>query len=703
MKSNQQRMKKLIQEQSESITDEELFLSSAYQTYQSNLAKTATQRYRAGLQVIMSWDTSEDADIAYTDNYKIHMNAANPLTQSFPSRYLRSQSLTGLTGHETGHLIYSDFTTLSMYLASLGNGNFYPEAPAFTKGIYTSQLAEIAEALEEKDKATCLTLTKCAAQFVNITEDVYIESRMCETFPGVFRQGILLNNLRFSEQIPSIQDQLDKKYNDFSIVTNLIIHYCKTGSINNLSGYRGPYLDYLEECIPYLEDALYADDGKERYMAANYILVILWEYIKPLVEKTKEMLEKESDSAALESLEKLLESEISDGQPLPGGKNGGLPKNAPASCKGGNSSQMQAPGSQPRKAGMAEIQEVIQEEGNRIALAKTTNILDENNPGITYNQQYTGSGYEKSADDLFDILTGIASEKAEEQYQQEMTEELQKAADDVRYGDAHTGIHVTINRISQVSDNLISGYQTIARPLLAASRRLQGSIAPLLKSEAEGGRQKNLLLGKRLDTHALHRQDGTIFMRTRLPSDDGKLAVGLLVDESGSMSCENRITHARKTAIVLYDFCKSLDIPITIYGHSTSGSGVELYSYAEFNSVDTSDRYRLMDMSARSGNRDGAALRFVAEHLDKRPEKQKLLILISDGQPADCGYYGTEAEADLRGIKKEYEKKNIVLFAAAIGSDKENIKRIYKEGYLDITNLEDLPKHMTQLVKQYLK
>ena len=109
-----------------------------------------------------------------------------------------------------------------------------------------------------------------------------------------------------------------------------------------------------------------------------------------------------------------------------------------------------------------------------------------------------------------------------------------------------------------------------------------------------------------------------------------------------------------------------------------------------------------MDMSARNGNRDGAALRFAAERLAKRPEKKKLFIIISDGQPADYGYCGTEAEADLRGIKKEYNRQGITIFAAAIGSDKENIRRIYKDGFLDITNLEDLPKNMALLVKQHL-
>ena len=67
------------------------------------------------------------------------------------------------------------------------------------------------------------------------------------------------------------------------------------------------------------------------------------------------------------------------------------------------------------------------------------------------------------------------------------------------------------------------------------------------------------------------------------------------------------------------------------------------------------------------------------------------------------GYSGTAAEADLRGIKKEFQKRGVITFAAAIGDDKENIRRIYKDGFLDITRLEDLPKNMTQLVKQYLK
>lgn len=703
MKSNQQTLKRMIREQEASITDEELFMSSAFQRYQTALAKSATGRYRNGLQVIMDWEPSAYAHIAYTDNYKIHSNAANPITQSFPSRYLRAQSLTGLTGHEVGHLLYTDFTSLGLYLNNMAHGVFYPAMPSLAQIQYQKNIEEITEAVESKDKATCLTLSHCTSTISNIVEDIYIEARMCEAFPGIFKQGIQLNNLRFSEQIPSIQEQLDENYNDFSIVTNLIIAYCKAGTINNISGYSGPYLDYLEDCIPYLEDSLYSDDIKDRFHATNHVLVILWQYLKPLIEKTKEELERASETQAGESLAETLEKEIKGGLPLPTGKGGNLPTNAKKGKRDASqTTPMEAKTPDTRQGDLNEASEVLREEGGRIALAKTTTILDENNPGITFNSQYAGSGYENAAKDLFDILNGIAAEKAETQYQQELTDELQKAADDIHYGNAHQGIHVTINRMPRISNEMISQYQSVAPALLRASRRLQSSLLPLLRDEADGGKQKNLLMGKRLDMHALHREDGTIFTRTRLPSDEQKLAVGLLVDESGSMGWSDRITHARKTAIVLYDFCRRLQIPITIYGHSTGCRGVELYSYAEFDSVDAEDCYRLMDMSARNGNRDGAALRFVAEHLEKRPEKKKLLIIISDGQPADCGYSGTEAEADLRGIKKEYEKKGVITFAAAIGEDKEQIKRIYQDGFLDITNLENLPKNMTLLVKQHL-
>lgn len=105
-----------------------------------------------------------------------------------------------------------------------------------------------------------------------------------------------------------------------------------------------------------------------------------------------------------------------------------------------------------------------------------------------------------------------------------------------------------------------------------------------------------------------------------------------------------------------------------------------------------------MDMSARDCNRDGAALRFVAEKLSKQTSEVKILMIICDGQPNDDGYSGSAAEADLRGIKMEYARKGVKIYAAAIGEDRPRIERIYGDGYLDITNLQELPVMLTNLI-----
>lgn len=705
MNSNQKKLKQMIREEETSIPDQEFFTSSAFHRYLTSQARAATGRYCYGLQALISWDESEDAALAYTDSYKIYLNAANHVTQSFPSRFLRALSLVGMTGHETAHLLYTDFTTRNLYLRNLGNGTFYPEDPSVELPAYQKSQTEIMDALQEKDKAVSLTLRTCAASLQNILEDVYIEARMCAAFPGSFRKGIQLNNLRMVEQIPDLHEQLSRNYQPFTIATNLFLAYCRSGTISNRFQSDSEYLDVLTDGMEYIDTALEAPSIKERLTATNCLLVLFWDFIKPLVEEMREKLEQKNETEASKELQDLLDQQIAGGTPIPVGKNGAEVKNIPAAKGGAGANPQDEDFFSPkgREEQLKKTEKVMAEEGGRLALARTSAILDGNDPGVTYAPQYAGTGYEDAASDIARVLKEAAAEKAQEAYEQQLSEELQKAANEIHYGNAHAGVHVTIHRIQEISDHLIRQYEEVAPPLLRASKRLQSTILPLLKEEAEGGKQKNLLYGRRLDMRSFHHQDGSFFIRTRLPADEQRLAVGLLIDESGSMGWGDRITHARKTALVLYDFCISLGIPVTIYGHSTDCRGVALYSYAEFDSVDEKDRYRLMDMIDRNGNRDGAALRFVAEHLAKRPEKRKLLILISDGQPADDGYYGTEAEADLRGIKKEYARQNIILFAAAIGDDKDAIQRIYQEGFLDITRLDDLPKNLTILIKQYLR
>ena len=335
---------------------------------------------------------------------------------------------------------------------------------------------------------------------------------------------------------------------------------------------------------------------------------------------------------------------------------------------------------------------------------RQTDTLSVPEGGTTeHDDTYRGTGYANAASDIARILEAVAEDAVHTSLEKERKRELNELAQSISYGNIHNGVNMTVHRICEVEPELRDEYDEVADDLLHISRQLQKSVTQKLEDSRRGGKQTSLLMGRRLDAHAIARLDGRVFCKNALPNEAPVLSVGLLLDESGSMCSCDRATYARATAIILYDFCRALDIPIMVYGHSTSSGRVDLYSYAEFDAIDRDDRYRLMDISSRGSNRDGAALRYVAEQLAKRTEDVKILMLVSDGQPADSGYYGTAAEEDLRGVKQEYQRKGILFVAAAIGADKDNIERIYGDSFLDITDLNKLPVKLAGIIKRYIR
>ncbi|MCM1375222.1 MAG: nitric oxide reductase activation protein NorD [Lachnospiraceae bacterium] len=690
MRTSHMAIRRRIAEQKSKLTDEQLFASPQFAAYLTDIAEATTGRYRRKSSVRTYWDPTPRADIARTNNRTITVNAGNYLTMSFPTRSLKADSLLGFVGHECGHILFSDFTMLNTYCQSLQGGRFYPQMPEDLSTKQEKSLKEILEFFEAKDEGVILALSKIAHSLMNIMEDVYIESRMFDAFPGSLKTGILLNNLRFAENMDSVTEEIAKQHHEVFIVENLLIQYAVTGDINNLDGYKGPYLDTVYECIPYIDDAAYDDDSKVRFDATNKMLLLLWPYMESFIKQVREDLKNNTDKADTD-----LGNQLAGGTSAPSGTGKPVSKSAAKQKVSHNPSSDEEERQQ--------LQQVLDYEAGRIALEKTDEIGEDGDGGISRTNDYAGAGYvSQAAADMEHLMTQLAEEAAYASYEEELSEELQAESDKIRYGHAHRGMHIRINRMGYVDPSYMEAYQKVAPPLLLISKRLQKQISQILKDYKEGGKLDNLPMGKRINVRNAVRNDGRLFYKLKLPNDRTDIAVVILNDESGSMSSCNRITYARSASIILHDFCKGLDIPVAIYGH-TEYDDVELYAYAEFDSIDNKDQYRLMDMSDRYGNRDGAALRYAAERLMTRPETIKLLIIISDGQPAGKHYSGTAAEADLRGIKKEYTAKGIQFFAAAIGNDKPNIQRIYGDGFLDITNLEKLPVNLGKLIIQQIK
>lgn len=722
MRTSHRQIRKRILDAKSKITDEEFFSSRAYNGYLTDLAEAATKRYKRPLRVRVVAD-HDDETVAFTDYHGIYINACNHITWSFPSRLLRSMSLEGLNAHECGHNLFTDERIWHSYFAGLAKGKFYPKMPDGLDSMQKLYAKDILEALtDDTDTVPMQVIMSTAHALCNILEDGYVDARYSYEFPGSPAKGIALNNLRYADTMPEITEMINRKYYDHSIVVNLLIQYVRAHEVNNLSGYTGEFIDKLYEYIPWIDESVYDDDARSRCEATNRILVDLWPMMQRCFDALRDK-QKQAQQQAQQSSQQTGKggSGSGSGQPGSGDDDNDRSQQGQQAVEEDLSSQLPkaaanftiktkpvpsngtfTPNPGQMNAIRAQVERVIAEETSRIAAHLTNGITSSGNGGVDQNSEYEGNDYEHAADDIERLLSSMAKEKVTEELEEELSEELQREANTIRYGNAHRNIHVTVNRMAHVDQNLIDSYNRVAPELLMLSKRLQRSVSSALRDRRQGGKQTGLLIGKRLNQHALYRNDGRIFYNSRLPTEPINLSVGLLIDESGSMCSNDRITRARATAIVIQDFCESLGIPLLVVGHTAWSSHVELFSYSDFDTYDKNNRYRLMDMSARDCNRDGAALRFVAEKLSKQTSEVKILMIICDGQPNDDGYSGSAAEADLRGIKLEYARKGVKIYAAAIGEDRPRIERIYGDGYLDITNLQELPVMLTNLIVRSL-
>lgn len=317
---------------------------------------------------------------------------------------------------------------------------------------------------------------------------------------------------------------------------------------------------------------------------------------------------------------------------------------------------------------------------------------------VTFDGQ-SGNGEEDAESALEGLLSRYAQKYIENNPEKTEKLSMESTATEISNGknSPHSGCPY---EVTNIKGNKKSDYEIASRNLSGISKRLQKRVEQVLEDQNEGGTCKNLLKGNKINPAASASSNGKIFKRNILP-ETKDIAISLLIDESGSM-CGKRIQKALEMAIIIEDFCSGLNIPLSVVGHSDSGK-VIIRNYIRFEDVDKNRKYNLAEMRAGGCNRDGFALKYCVNNLLERDEENKLMIIVSDGRPNSYGYSGQAAENDLKNIKKELERKGGRLIAAAIGEDRDTIKRIYGNSFLDVSDVNNLPLKMASLISRYVQ
>lgn len=318
------------------------------------------------------------------------------------------------------------------------------------------------------------------------------------------------------------------------------------------------------------------------------------------------------------------------------------------------------------------------------------------------SQEVSGQGQqEQQAEDNSEKMSASDMEA----YDKEIKRELTKEARQIMKGTMHEkeGLIVHRPRFELKAQEA----EQIRQQVLPIVETLSRQILDLLENDESTTYQKGKYEGQRFNASRVAYNDLGYFDKKNPPHEQPSLAVALRIDESGSMIRDERIEAAKKAAIAIAEFAKRVNIPLMIYGDTADVSTREktsIFSYKEFSDDFQWLDEKLVTMKPRQNNRDGASLRLIANKLSQEVATTKLLISISDGQPkALPDYTGKKAREDIQSVLSEYDRQGVIFVAAAIGQDQKEIKEIYGENrFIDMTDINELPQQLIQLIARYL-
>lgn len=232
----------------------------------------------------------------------------------------------------------------------------------------------------------------------------------------------------------------------------------------------------------------------------------------------------------------------------------------------------------------------------------------------------------------------------------------------------------------------------------------------------------------RINSAALHRikTGDTRVFRTRDVRETKETAVELLVDCSGSMSGP-RIKVATEAAFALSNVLTRLNVANEVLGFTTKYHSHEVsrqmreeaakhyiraYSRTEalylpilkgFNEPLNVEQKRRFAMVRDQGitlqqNVDGECVEIAARRLLTRPEAGKVLIVLSDGEPA-CPGNMHEQDAHLRRVVPMIESWGVRTIG--LGIQTRSVERFYRNNAV-INNLEELPERLMNILKTIL-
>lgn len=682
--------------------------------------------------VMMSTDENMTA---CTNGDSMIIGVNNSLVKYFPNRELRHYAIQGLRVHETAHVLFTDFKTIDMWLGALRNGNWWPVVPDHAQD---PDGAELTQVLSKKEFSK--SFAAIAGRLENAIEDGFIEREIKEMYKGLATTELCTTNDAMLSMASTFGEFLKAGRSAYSAMFQQVLMYAKY-DITMVDDMPEQYSDIFDACMEVVDDVKCERDVKKRLCGVNELCCILYPLFKEMLTKNSEKQNQQSSGS---------------GNGKPGNSGFGLPQNSQGQQNGsngqsdpnqnGNGSQNGSGNAQNNssngngngksvgsmtaeqlsealKEAVKQIEQAAKNVGvnnlpdrhsnsitNQASKSKDTKKRESGKQGSGNNANGNGNGNSNSIanapgansgkSDLSAAKCDIkAIEKARKQEiataQANNEANNQLAQEGAKIG-SEIGTKISVRRAAEVPQSNIDTYNRLSAGLLSVTKNLERRLKTTIRDEENDDAVAGLPMGSRVEARLAYHQDGKIFSRKNFPRDNPRLAVGYLCDESGSMSDE-AIAASVRTAIILQDLCERMELPCYVCGFTTGGysGSVDIITYVDKN-VDGKDKYRTTGMASRGGTPTVPAMKYMGKKLMKDSTEKKILIVSTDGC-SGRGYGET-----VRDVIKKLQHDGVMVIGAGIGDSKPRIQEEFGSNFLDISNLDAMPKILCNIVKKNL-
>lgn len=204
-----------------------------------------------------------------------------------------------------------------------------------------------------------------------------------------------------------------------------------------------------------------------------------------------------------------------------------------------------------------------------------------------------------------------------------------------------------------------------------------------------------------------------LFYKKQDPSIAIDAVFTLLVDCSASMY--DKMDETKRGIVLFHEALKSVAVPHQIVGFWEDANEADETKQPNYfqtvisfsTSLKKQSGAEIVQLEPQEDNRDGFAIRMMTDQLAQRTEKQKFLLVFSDGEPAAYGYEQNGIidthEAVLEARKKGIEVINIFLANGEIEEGQQKtIQNIYGKHSLFVPDVAHLPDMLFPLLKKLL-